>query len=154
MASILKKKQKKRDNKNSLSDLKTLGHQLLSSRSHINNLPLLLTFVNPNSSPQFALESLLSLQSFFTPLLPDLPPSSSKPSSAAADSQEDPEFIYRTWLRSKFNEFVQSLIVIAISPQSEDTLRVRLSLVHSQYQLWINLYYVCRNSLRGLNSRP
>ncbi|KAM7482815.1 hypothetical protein LguiB_007398 [Lonicera macranthoides] len=123
MASILKKKQKKRDNKYTLSDLKTLGHQLLSSRSHINNLPLLLTFVNPNSSPQFALESLLSLQSFFTPLLPDLPSSSSKHSSAAEDSQEDPEFIYRTWIRSKFDEFVQSLIDIAISPQSEATLR-------------------------------
>ncbi|KAA8546183.1 hypothetical protein F0562_020923 [Nyssa sinensis] len=121
MASVLSKKQKKRE-KYTLAELKTLGNQLLSSKAHINNLPILLTFVSPSSPPHYTLESLLSLQSFFTPVLPELPPSSSSINSAQ-DSQSDAEFIYRTWLRSKFDDFVKSLIDIAISPQSEETLR-------------------------------
>ncbi|KAF3434879.1 hypothetical protein FNV43_RR21966 [Rhamnella rubrinervis] len=123
MASILSKRQKKKQKNTTLSHLKTLGHQLLSSRTHINNLPLLLSFVSPTSPPQYVLESLLSLQSFFTPFLPDLPPSSSKPSFSLNDSQDDPEFIFRTWLRSKFDEFVKSLIDVSLSPQSDETLK-------------------------------
>ncbi|KAF8410639.1 hypothetical protein HHK36_003171 [Tetracentron sinense] len=124
MASILAKKQKKRE-KHSLKELRTLGHQLLSSRAHINNLPLLLTFISPSSPPQHAIESLLSLQSFFTPVLSDLPSSSSKSliDDGDEESKKDPEFVYRTWLRSKFDEFVKSLIDIAVSPQSEEALR-------------------------------
>ncbi|KAI3756778.1 hypothetical protein L1987_56601 [Smallanthus sonchifolius] len=102
-----------------LSDVRELGQQLLSSRTYINNLPLLLNFLNPASSspPEFILESILSLQSFFTPLLPQLPSSSAKPT-------EDPESVYRTWLRSKFDEFVQFLIQLSVSPTlSEEALR-------------------------------
>ncbi|XP_048336602.2 protein NUCLEOLAR COMPLEX ASSOCIATED 4 isoform X1 [Ziziphus jujuba] len=126
MASIHSEKQKtkkKKKNSSTLSHLKTLGHQLLSSRSHINNLPLLLSYVSPSSPPHHVLESLLSLQSFFTPLLPDLPPSSSNSPSSLNHSQDDPEFIYRTWLRSKFDEFVKLLIDVSLSPQSDETLK-------------------------------
>ncbi|KAK3421190.1 hypothetical protein EUGRSUZ_H04975 [Eucalyptus grandis] len=119
--SVLPKTRKKRDNKYKLKDLKALGHQLLSSRAHVNNLPLLLSFVSPASPPPHALESLLSLQSFFTPLVPDLPPSAA--SSLGAGAQADPEVIYRTWLRSKFDEFVRSLIEVAVSAQAEETLK-------------------------------
>ncbi|XP_077219879.1 CCAAT-binding factor isoform X2 [Tasmannia lanceolata] len=118
MASILSKKQKKRENY-TLKDLKTLGQQLLSSRSHINNLPLLLSFISPSSPPQHALESLLSLQSFFIPVLPDLPPSSSK----SLAEKEDPEAVYRTWLRSKFDQFINSLVNLAVSSQSDEALK-------------------------------
>ncbi|PHU18389.1 hypothetical protein BC332_14084 [Capsicum chinense] len=111
------KKQKKNEDKYSLSDLKTLGHQLLSSRAHINNLPLLLSFITPSTRPKYALESLLSLQSFFLPLLPQLP------SSTHSVSQNDPEFIYRTWVRSKFDDFVQYLLDIAICSESNEALR-------------------------------
>ncbi|KAK9051877.1 hypothetical protein SSX86_028505 [Deinandra increscens subsp. villosa] len=110
-----KRKKKHQD----LSDVRELGQQLLSSRAHINNLPLLLNFLNPASSspPEFILESILSLQSFFTPLLPQLPSSSAKPS-------EDPESIYLTWVRSKFDEFVQFLIQLSVSPTlAEEALR-------------------------------
>ncbi|XP_009790347.1 protein NUCLEOLAR COMPLEX ASSOCIATED 4 [Nicotiana sylvestris] len=117
-SSTLTKKQKKRD-KYSLSELKTLGHQLLSSRAHVNNLPLLLSFITPTTRPQYALESLLSLQSFFIPLLPQLPSSS----VSSSDSQNDPEFIYRIWVRSKFDDFVQSLLDIATCSQSDEALR-------------------------------
>ncbi|XP_073034408.1 protein NUCLEOLAR COMPLEX ASSOCIATED 4 [Primulina eburnea] len=110
-------KQKKRD-KYSLADLKILGQKLLTSRLHINNLPILLTFVTPNSPPQHALESLLSLQSFFTPLLPLLP--ASNPSH---ESNPDPEFVYRVWLRSKFDDFVQNLCDVFVSSKSDDALR-------------------------------
>ncbi|GMP93479.1 hypothetical protein CsSME_00043287 [Camellia sinensis var. sinensis] len=124
MASILSKKKKKKKNKKnkrekySISELKTLGHQLLSSRAHINNLPLLMSFVcSGTSPPYYALEALLSVQSFFTPILPDLP-------SHPQGDPQDPEFIYRTWLRSKFDDFVNSVVDIAVSPQSEEALRV------------------------------
>ncbi|XP_042017341.1 protein NUCLEOLAR COMPLEX ASSOCIATED 4-like [Salvia splendens] len=115
-----KKKQKKRA-KHSLSELKTMGQQLLTSRAHVNNLPLLLTFINPNSPPQYALESLLSLQSFFTPLIPKLPSSSSR--HPDSDPSPDPEFIYLTWLRSKFDELTHSLIDLVVSTQSDGALR-------------------------------
>ncbi|OMO99001.1 CCAAT-binding factor [Corchorus capsularis] len=120
MASILTKKPKK----TKLKELKTLGQQLLSSRAHINNLPLLLTVITPSSPPQHVLESLLSLQSFFTTVLPDLPPSSNSKKRRLNDSaKDDPEFIYRTWLRSKFDEFVTLLIEVLVSPDTEETLR-------------------------------
>ena len=115
----------KNENTHSLSDLKTLGLQLLSSRAHINNLPLLLTFVSPSSPPPYVLEALLSLQSFFITNLPSLP-SSSKPPPAGDDVQVDAEFIYRTWLRSKFDELVKSLIDVAVSSECDDTLKVVL----------------------------
>jgi len=114
------KKKKKNEKNHKLSDLKTLGLQLLSSRAHINNLPLLLTFLSPSKPPQYVLEALLSLQSFFITVLPSLP-SSSKP---AADVQDDAELIYRTWLRSKFDELVKSLIDVAVSSECDDTLKV------------------------------
>ncbi|XVE49605.1 hypothetical protein DITRI_Ditri01bG0095400 [Diplodiscus trichospermus] len=121
MASILAQKPKK----TKLKELKTLGQQLLSSRAHINNLPLLLTFISPSSPPQHVLESLLSLQSFFTTVLPDLPPSSSLTKRRRLDdsTKEDPEFIYRTWLRSKFDEFITLLIQVLLSPDTEEALR-------------------------------
>ncbi|XP_022744037.1 nucleolar complex protein 4 homolog B-like [Durio zibethinus] len=121
MASILTKKPKK----TKLKELKTIGQQLLSSRAHINNLPILLTFISPSSPPQHVLESLLSLQSFFTTVLPDLPPSSSSMKRQRFDdsAKEDPEFIYRTWLRSKFDEFITLLIEVLVSTDTEEALR-------------------------------
>ncbi|KAK4491497.1 hypothetical protein RD792_002247 [Penstemon davidsonii] len=119
MASVKKSKQKKKE-KRSLSELKTLGQELLKSRGHINNLPILLSFITPNTPPHYALESLLSLQSFFIPLLPQLPSSTSH----SKQSNPDPEIVYRTWLRSKFDELVNSLIDVAVSTsQSQDALR-------------------------------
>ncbi|KAL0560895.1 hypothetical protein IC582_001312 [Cucumis melo] len=123
----MKKKKTKNEKTHSLSDLKTLGLQLLSSRAHINNLPLLLTFVSPSSPPPYVLEALLSLQSFFITNLPTLP-SSSKPPLAGDDVQVDAEFIYRTWLRSKFDELVKSLIDVAVSSECDDTLKVEIVL--------------------------
>ncbi|GFY94488.1 CCAAT-binding factor [Actinidia rufa] len=119
MDSILSKKKNKKREKYRLSDLKTLGMELLSSRAKINNLPLLLTFVSPTSRPQYALEALLSLQAFFTPLLPQLPPSSSS-TNTNGTAQDDPDSIYCIWLRSKFDELVNSLIDVSVSPQSEE----------------------------------
>ncbi|KAH7836089.1 hypothetical protein Vadar_032605 [Vaccinium darrowii] len=128
MASIISKKKKKDEEKKrksekySLSDLKTLGNLLLSSRAHINNLPILLTFVSSSSSPHYALEALLSLQSFFLPLLPQLP-SSTTTTTSTSQAQHDPDFIYLTWLRSKFDDLVNSLIDVSVSPHSNEALR-------------------------------
>ncbi|KMT01562.1 hypothetical protein BVRB_9g215620 [Beta vulgaris subsp. vulgaris] len=119
-----KHQHQKKIQKRSRSDLKTLGHQLLSSRAHVNNLPILLTYISPTSPPSYIVESLISLQSFFSPIISTLPPSSSLSSSnGAATVASDPEVVYRTWLRSKFDELVKSLIVLAVSPQCEETVR-------------------------------
>ncbi|XP_051144323.1 protein NUCLEOLAR COMPLEX ASSOCIATED 4 isoform X2 [Andrographis paniculata] len=112
-----KKKQKKGDE---LSDLKILGQQLLTSRAHVNNLSHLLKFISVDSPPQFVLECLLSLQSFFTPLVPQLPASSS---SEPPKTHPDPEFKYRTWLRSKFDDFMLRLTNVVVASECEDALR-------------------------------
>ncbi|CAF2157475.1 unnamed protein product [Brassica napus] len=134
MASILSKNQKKKQDY-TLKELKSLGSDLLSSRAHINNLPLLLSFISAESPPQFVVESLLSLQSFFTPLLSQLPSTSSSSSTKRPRSEEDdddtsnkktdedPEVIFNAWLRSKLDEFVKLLLDVLVSQQSEDTLR-------------------------------
>ncbi|XP_020239451.1 nucleolar complex protein 4 homolog isoform X2 [Cajanus cajan] len=112
---------KKKKGRYGVAELKTLGNQLLSSASHINNLPLLLGFVSPSSPPHHVLESLLSLHSFFLPLLPKLP--SSAASAAAPSGDDQSEFIYLAWLRSKFDEFLKSLVDVLASPQSDETLK-------------------------------
>nr|XP_010918362.1 nucleolar complex protein 4 homolog B isoform X2 [Elaeis guineensis] len=122
------KKRKETGDSLSLEDLKTLGHQLLSSRAHINNLPILLSFLVPSSSLDLALESLISLQSFFVPLLPEIPSASAISRSKAVASgtvgeDKDTESVFRAWLRARFDEFVNSLIEIAVSNQSADVLR-------------------------------
>ncbi|KAH9694253.1 protein NUCLEOLAR COMPLEX ASSOCIATED 4 [Citrus sinensis] len=159
MATNLSKSKKR---KHTLEELKTLGQQLLSSRAHINNLPLLLTFVSPSSPPQFLLESLLTLQSFFSPLLPHLPPSfPSSTKRTEVSGKDDPEFIYKTWLRSKFDELVQSLLLVFVSPQSEDAyvfLRVHSTqsvdsvtdLLASKYFKYIDVRYFTYISMEKL----
>ncbi|KAF9618768.1 hypothetical protein IFM89_002463 [Coptis chinensis] len=116
MSSILSKKY-------SLKDLKNLGHQLLSSKLHINNLPLLITFISPSSPPKHALESFISLHSFFTPVINHLPTSKSLVLSNNHDDDKDPELVYNIWLRSNFDEFLNSLFAVAVSPEADDTLR-------------------------------
>lgn len=111
--------------KTKLKDLKNLGQQLLSSRTHINNLPLLLNFISPSSPPEFFLEALLSLQAFFTAVLPELPSSSNsvKRQRVEESAKDDPELIYRTWLRSKFDEFLGLLVEALMSPEPEEPLK-------------------------------
>ncbi|OIW16137.1 hypothetical protein TanjilG_18852 [Lupinus angustifolius] len=115
-----KTKTKKKD-RYGVAELKTLGNDLLSSASNINNLPLLLTFVSPSSPPHHVLESLLSLHSFFLPLLPTLPSSATRADDSTTDDQS--QFIYLTWLRSKFDELVKSLVEILVAPQCDETLK-------------------------------
>ncbi|KAF2302596.1 hypothetical protein GH714_038972 [Hevea brasiliensis] len=113
---------KKSKAKHTLKEVKTLGQQLLSSRTYVNNLPLLLTFVSPNFPPQYVLESLLSLQSFFTTLLPSLSSYSLKNTKKTSE-EDDAELIYRTWLRSKFDDLVRLLIDLLFSEQADEALR-------------------------------
>ncbi|KAK1321695.1 hypothetical protein QJS10_CPA03g02438 [Acorus calamus] len=106
-----------------LDDLKTLGRELLSSRAHINNLPIILHSLSPSSPPGHSLEALITLQSFFTPLLPDIPSSSSPLSNSVDGGEKDSEKVYKAWLRSRFDEFIQALIDVVVSSETEDTLR-------------------------------
>ncbi|RZB91788.1 hypothetical protein D0Y65_023972 [Glycine soja] len=100
---------KKKKGRYGVAELKTLGNQLLP------------TFVSPSSPPHHVLESLLSLHSFFLPLLPKLP----SPSASAAPSVigDQSEFSYLSWLRYKFDEFLKSLLDVLASPQGDETLK-------------------------------
>jgi hypothetical protein len=106
VVSINKPKKKKAKHSVSLSELKTLGHQLLSSRAHINNLP-----------------------------------SSSSSKASSASLGDDPDFIYLTWLRSKFDLFVHSLIELAVSPDSDETLKVGLFYVNLIYFIGFSFFW-------------
>ncbi|GAU51289.1 hypothetical protein TSUD_247240 [Trifolium subterraneum] len=121
MATPSKKNKKNKPTKQyGVAELKTLGKELLSSAEKINNLPILLTYVSPSSPPQHVLESLLSLHSYFLPLLPQLPSSTATASDGDGDQSE---FIYLTWIRSKFDEFLKSLIDVLVSDKSDETLK-------------------------------
>ncbi|RRT44401.1 hypothetical protein B296_00055763 [Ensete ventricosum] len=148
MASPAKKRKQPQGNKErrkrrsggtlALDDLKALGHQLLSSRAHINNLPVLLSFLSPSSPVALALESLISLQSFFVPLFPEIPSSLSVPNKRSVaptdDGEEkDVELVFKDWLRERFGEFLNGLIEITVSGQSVDALRVRILWIVSRY---------------------
>ncbi|KAG6519481.1 protein NUCLEOLAR COMPLEX ASSOCIATED 4-like [Zingiber officinale] len=128
-----KKKKSKKENSSSggslsLDDVKALGHQLLSSRAHINNLPVLISFLSPAAPLDLAIESLVSLQSFFLPLLREIPSSSSvlrkRSETRTFDGEEkDPESVYKVWIRQRLDDFVDKLIEIAVSEQSADAVR-------------------------------
>ncbi|XP_021753241.1 nucleolar complex protein 4 homolog B-like isoform X2 [Chenopodium quinoa] len=109
------------DERSQLDHVQQLGQQLLSSKAHTNNLHLLLTYISPSSPPSLVVESLLSLQSFFHLHISTLPASSN--GAAANSAASDPDVIYRTWLRSKFDDLVKSLLHIAVSPLSDELVR-------------------------------
>ncbi|KAI3947819.1 hypothetical protein MKX01_034484 [Papaver californicum] len=115
----------KKSKQYSIEKVNKLGQQLLTSRAHINNIPILLTFVSPSSSSEYVVESIISLQSFFIPVLSDLPSSSSSKSTlnARKSSAVDPELEYKNMLRLWFDEFVNSLIAVAVSEDSIDGLK-------------------------------
>ncbi|KAH1042725.1 hypothetical protein GYH30_024845 [Glycine max] len=100
---------KKKKGRYGVTELKTIGNQLL------------LTFVSPSSPPHHVLESLFSHHSFFLPLLPKLPSSSAFAAPSVVDDQS--EFIYLSWLHSKFDEFLKSLLDVLTTPQGDETLK-------------------------------
>ncbi|XP_020597782.1 nucleolar complex protein 4 homolog [Phalaenopsis equestris] len=116
-----KKKDNKRGENLTVEDLKILGLQLLSSRAHVNNLPILLSVLSPRSPADLLLESLISLQSFFLPLLPELPSTSFI--SKQTGSEEDLDAIYSSWLRVSFDTLVNTLIEIAVSYTSVEAIK-------------------------------
>ncbi|MCL7030767.1 hypothetical protein MKW94_013521 [Papaver nudicaule] len=116
----------KKSKQYSIEKVKKLGQKLLTSRAHINNIPILLKFISPSSSSEYVFESIISLQSFFIPVLSDLPPSSSSSKSTLNVRKSlvvDPELEYKNMLRLWFDEFVNSLIAVAVSEDSTDDLK-------------------------------
>ncbi|XP_071682805.1 protein NUCLEOLAR COMPLEX ASSOCIATED 4 isoform X1 [Lolium perenne] len=114
------KKRKSKSGALTHEEVKTLGHELLSSRAHLNHAPTLLALLSPSAPPKIALEALISLQSFFEPLLPSIPSAS----AAAADvASSDPELVFGAWLRQRFDEFVAALVELSVSPRSDDAIR-------------------------------
>lgn len=58
-------------------------------------------------------------------MLPELPSSSNAVKRQRVDesAKEDPELIYRTWLRSKLDEFLRLLVEALMSPEAEEPLK-------------------------------
>ncbi|ERN17168.1 nucleolar complex protein 4 homolog B isoform X1 [Amborella trichopoda] len=117
--------------KYSSAEVKELGHQLITSKAHLNNAPILLSLLsNPSSPLGHALEALISLQSFFTPLISRISLSSARISAdvplpgTAGKEEQFAEAVYKKWLKSTFNDFVSVLIDLSISPHTEQSLRV------------------------------
>jgi U3 small nucleolar RNA-associated protein 19 len=122
------KKRKSKSGALTHEEVKTLGHELLSSRAHLNHAPTLLALLSPSAPPKIALEALISLQSFFEPLLPSIP-SASAAAAAAEAASSDPELVFGAWLRQRFDEFVAALIELSVSPRSDDAVRVSFAAV-------------------------
>jgi hypothetical protein len=57
-----------------LEQVKSLGRDLLSARTHLNHAPVLLMLLSPSTRLDLAVEALISLQSFFVPLTPPYSP--------------------------------------------------------------------------------
>ncbi|KAI3921955.1 hypothetical protein MKX01_005644 [Papaver californicum] len=115
----------KKSKQYSIEKVQKLGQQLLTSRAYINNIPILLTFVSPSSDSEYVFESIISLQSFFIPVLSDLPPSSSSKSTlnTRKSSVVGPELEYKNMLRLWYDEYVNSVIAVAVSEDSTDDLK-------------------------------
>lgn len=117
-----KKNEDKKGETLTVEDVKSLGLQLLSSRAHINNLPILLSVLSPSSRPDLVLESLISLQSFFLPILPEVTSTSSLSKQTVVE--EDLDAFYNSWLRARFDELVNLLIEIVVSYSSVGAIKV------------------------------
>lgn len=103
-------------------EVKALGLELLSSRAHLNHAPTLLALLSPTAPLSIALEALISLQSFFEPLLPSIPSASAAAAAAAGGASDDPELVFGAWLRQRFEEFAAALVELSVSPDSDDAI--------------------------------
>ncbi|KAK3141687.1 hypothetical protein QOZ80_4BG0337110 [Eleusine coracana subsp. coracana] len=112
-------KRKSRIGARTLEEVKSLGRELLSSRAHLNHAPVLLSLLSPTAPLDLALEALISLQSFFVPLIPSIPSAA----AAAGDACGNPERVFGSWLRQRFDELVAALIELSMSPRSDDAIR-------------------------------
>ncbi|AQK45321.1 Nucleolar complex protein 4 [Zea mays] len=115
------KKRRSRGGTLALDEVKKLGTELLSSRSHLNHAPALLALLSPTAPLDLALEALISLQSFFVPLIPSIPSASA--AANAGDAGSDPELVFGAWLRQRFDELVAALVELSVSPHSDDAIR-------------------------------
>nr|CAB3485557.1 unnamed protein product [Digitaria exilis] len=115
------KKRRSRGGALTLDEVKTLGLELLSSRAHLNNAPVLLALLSPSAPLDLALEALISLQSFFVPLIPSIPSASA--AATVGDAGSDPELVFGAWLRQRFDELVAALVELSVSPHSDDAIR-------------------------------
>lgn len=121
------KKRRSRGRSLALDEVKKLGTELLSSRSHLNHAPALLALLSPTAPLDLALEALISLQSFFVPLIPSIPSASA--AANAGDAGSDPELVFGAWLRQRFDELVAALVELSVSPHSDDAIRVSFELL-------------------------
>ncbi|KAL5213871.1 hypothetical protein ABZP36_003023 [Zizania latifolia] len=113
------KKRKSKTGAVTLGEVKTLGQELLSSRAHLNHAPTLLALLSPSAPLDLALEALISLQSFFVPLVPSIPSAA----AAVGDAGSDPELVFKSWLRKRFDELLAALVELTVSPHSDEAIR-------------------------------
>lgn len=65
---------------------------------------------------------MISLQSFFVPLLSEM---------KSTGDDEDPETVFKSWLKERFNEFMRSLVEVAVSSETDEVLKVKNFLIGS-----------------------
>ncbi|KAL3702235.1 hypothetical protein R1sor_020257 [Riccia sorocarpa] len=142
-----------------LEETKQLGNDLLTSRSHVNNAPLLLSTLSDAKHSNAARgEALRSLQAFFVSLL-----RTGKLEPGAGTNQEsidggNPEAIYKMWVRSKYQEFRKVVFRIASKEPSTglqiEALNSCMDLVRDEKpgEFNNNLYFkLCGSMLRCKN---
>lgn len=134
----------------SLESIQRLGDELLSSRAHINNAAVLVSLLlkaadaeaehepsvapsAPSSSTRSLLQALHSLRIFFVSLLSDKRELSLEiyeeakkrlQEGASGGGKDQAEAIYQSWLWEKYNEFLDSLSRIMVSPSMDSALQV------------------------------
>lgn len=110
--------------KSQLAVTKKLGKELLESRAHVNNAPLLLaTLASSSKHSQVLIEALLSLEAFFVPLVKsgEFTPAAQRTASEALHERdgdgekEDDEMakadaIYKKWVWDRYREFLNTLL--------------------------------------------
>lgn len=126
-------------NKKELAVAKKLGKELLLSRAHVNNAPLLLATLNSSSNLPVLKEALLSLEAFFIPLVRSgeySPAAQRKASDALLEKGDDEtdkaELIYMKWIWDRYRAFVNILLRFVVRNSMPE---IQKSAVHAIMEL-------------------
>ena len=123
----------------SLESIQRLGEELRGSKAHINNAAILLSLLlkatddeEDSVSTQSLLQALISLQTFFVSLFGkgelslEIYEEAKKRLREEGDGKEkdQAQAIYQTWIWEKYNELIDALLRIIISPSLDSSLQV------------------------------
>ncbi|KAI5061231.1 hypothetical protein GOP47_0023736 [Adiantum capillus-veneris] len=121
----------------SVQAVKQLGKELLVSKTHINNAPTLLSLLSKaldspaSSDDECVLHALLHLQAFFSPLLSSgelslqaFEKAQRTLETKAGEHAHQAQAVYLAWLWNKYNQFVDLLLRIVVSPTMSSSTQI------------------------------